>query len=328
VTPSAIIDSFFTPGTVNLLAGLIGACGSMALAVAALHYREKLRDARGDKKPVATKLLRPAGFTVGRELDDLTDQIITRLLAFAASGALAALAGTATLRLAVNVIRAKPGWDQLLELAIEHVLWVLPLFFMLSMMTWVGLAIWSWRAFQRQADLRLGYRGETAVGEALNHRKVMKVALAIYHDIPGDGAWNIDHIVVTNAGIFMIETKTRTKRAGRHSVETDVVECQGEVIRFPYWNDERTVLQTDHNARWLRQFVNTQGLADFPIHAVIALPGWNVRNPERLKIPAMNANGVVQHIASTVSQNASPLDESRLRPLLDALDERCRTVDF
>jgi hypothetical protein len=201
VTPSAIIDSFFTPGTVNFLASLIGACGSMALAMAALRYRDRLRDARGDKKPVSTKLLRPAGCSVGRELDDLTDKIITRLFVFAASGGMATFAGTATLRLAPSVIRAKPGWDQLLELAIEHALWVLPLFFVISMMTWVGLAIWSWRAFQRQADLRLGYRGETAVGEALNHRKVMKVALAIYHDIPGDGAWNIDHIVVTNAGI-------------------------------------------------------------------------------------------------------------------------------
>lgn len=325
---AAFFDNFFTPGTVSFIATLVGAGVSMATCMLMMRHLDRARTSRGDQVPVSSRLLRPAGYTVGNELEAHTESMVSRLLLFIGAGAMAAMSGTSCFQMGAIVLRTTPDWGEVLQTVVDQFLWIFALLLIASLSAWVWLSVWIWRALKRQSELRLGYRGETAVGEALNHRKVMNAAIAIFHDVPGDGAWNVDHVVVTRAGVFLIETKTRTKRPGRHSLEADSVDCLGEVIRFPYWNDEQTVIQTDRNARWLRQFLNRLGLSDYPIHAVIALPGWNVRNAEKLRIPAMNANGVVKHIATTVAGATTLVDEARLKSLVDALDERCRTVEF
>ena len=42
----------------------------------------------------------------------------------------------------------------------------------------------------------------------------------------------------------------------------------------------------------------------------------------------MRANDLVQYIAQQATNPSSALDESALKPLIKALDDRCRTVEF
>ena len=58
--------------------------------------------------------------------------------------------------------------------------------------------------------LKLGLLGERAVGEQLS--SLAGVGYHVFHDVPGDGDWNVDHVVVGLAGVFAIERMQRIRR--------------------------------------------------------------------------------------------------------------------
>lgn len=60
------------------------------------------------------------------------------------------------------------------------------------------------------AALRLGMEGEKYVGQSLE--ALRRQECQGFHDLLGDG-FNIDHVVVAPQGVFVIETKTRSKPA-------------------------------------------------------------------------------------------------------------------
>src|SRR3990172_1658947 len=62
---------------------------------------------------------------------------------------------------------------------------------------------------RRQAlRLKLGRDGERAVAEALDGLRAE--GCIVYHDVVGNG-FNVDHVVLSRSGIFVVETKTITK---------------------------------------------------------------------------------------------------------------------
>lgn len=67
------------------------------------------------------------------------------------------------------------------------------------------------------ANYKLGLMGEQSVGAILN--TLSRDTIQVYHDYeiqePGCKPWNIDHIVVSSEGVFLIETKTRRKLKGK-----------------------------------------------------------------------------------------------------------------
>jgi hypothetical protein len=69
------------------------------------------------------------------------------------------------------------------------------------------------------ANLRLGLEGERTVGHALEELRVY--GYQVFHDIPGN-KFNIDHVIAGPAGIFTIETKTRSKPGDGDGLERAV----------------------------------------------------------------------------------------------------------
>ncbi len=59
-------------------------------------------------------------------------------------------------------------------------------------------------------SLRLGLEGERYVGQSLEQLRGM--GCHVFHDIPADG-FNVDHVVLSTQGLFVIETKTISKPA-------------------------------------------------------------------------------------------------------------------
>jgi len=60
---------------------------------------------------------------------------------------------------------------------------------------------------------KLGLEGEKVVGQSLE--ELRSGGAIILHDIMADG-FNVDHVVISPKGLFVIETKTRSKRAVAH----------------------------------------------------------------------------------------------------------------
>src|SRR5262249_477584 len=79
--------------------------------------------------------------------------------------------------------------------------------------------------------LRLGYRGERAVGEELN--RLMLDGCRVFHDVPLSKSGNLDHVVVAPSGVYAIETKTQVKRRSAESQAADEVVYDGICLTFP-----------------------------------------------------------------------------------------------
>lgn len=62
--------------------------------------------------------------------------------------------------------------------------------------------------FRKLRNLKLGRNGERAVGQYLELFR--ESGCHVYHDILGKG-FNFDHVVISNKGIFVVETKTYSK---------------------------------------------------------------------------------------------------------------------
>ena len=127
-----------------------------------------------------------------------------------------------------------------------------------------------WQAFKETQRLRLGREGERAVAEQLD---VLKGQGAIvFHDLIGDG-FNLDHVILSSHGVFVVETKTRTKPIkGSPSVTFD-----GKTLLVNGFEPERNpVNQAQANARWLGEMLRTSTGKEFPVMPVVLFPGWFV----------------------------------------------------
>lgn len=135
----------------------------------------------------------------------------------------------------------------------------------------VGGTAWlAWlvaRLRKRVRFLRLGRDGERLVGELLDGLR--ETGARIFHDVPGDG-FNLDHVVISTRGIYVIETKTRSKPSAHAKVVYD-----GRFVTVAGRTPNRDpVRQATALANWLRQTLhNSTGLA-FPVRGVVVYPGW------------------------------------------------------
>jgi hypothetical protein len=119
-------------------------------------------------------------------------------------------------------------------------------------------------------SLQLGIDGEKSVGQCLEDLR--REGCQILHDVPGD-RFNIDHIIVSPHGLFVVETKTLSKPVqGQPTVTFD-----GERVlingREP---DRNPVRQALAQRGWVRDFLQQRTARVFPVKAVVVFPGWYV----------------------------------------------------
>jgi hypothetical protein len=120
----------------------------------------------------------------------------------------------------------------------------------------------------------LGYQGERYVAEELN--QLMRDGFDVFHDVPFDN-FNIDHVLLGERGVFVVETKTRRKPAQKGGPTLKVI-FDGKVLHFPNCNDSKSVEQTLRNARTLsRQLSDATGMKFF-VQGILTLPGWWVES--------------------------------------------------
>lgn len=127
-------------------------------------------------------------------------------------------------------------------------------------------------------NLRLGRDGERVVGQMLE--PLREKGYRVFHDIPGAG-FNIDHAIVGPAGIFAIETKTKTKPMdGRPTIFYD-----GQAIRFKNGRSFRKPLkQARAQAQWLANLLNDDRTTTFTVRPVVVFPEWYVERIGPLNI--------------------------------------------
>lgn len=201
-------------GYVALVIILVGVVLFPARFLLKLRQDARRRAQSGIKPPVRHKLLRPPGYQLVGRLDDLYFDIVGHLLSLGLAGAIF-VPTTSLVGIWVGFLLHGYPFEKLLADTPTQVL-ATGVGGCLGGLLWVILA---WRKCGTLAteirNVRLGLRGEQAVAEFLSASSVIAAGYRAFHDVPGDGPWNVDHVVVGPGGVVVIETKTRSKRPGR-----------------------------------------------------------------------------------------------------------------
>lgn len=142
----------------------------------------------------------------------------------------------------------------------------------------VAYCAWKFAAAKSAIQrMRLGLRGEKAVGQELE--KLRAIGYEIIHDLvesDTDGSeFNIDHILVGPGGIFVVETKTRSKPAQGDAI----VRYDGDQISVDggSFTDE-PIRQVKAAVGTVRRILEeTTGHRGIPAQPVVVYPGWFIK---------------------------------------------------
>ena len=118
--------------------------------------------------------------------------------------------------------------------------------------------------------LKLGRDGERVVGQFLEQLRVD--GARIFHDVPGEGS-NLDHVVISAHGLFVVETKTWSKRSPDDTVEFD----GARLVAGGRVPDRDPIVQVRAAADWLRRTLEESTGKRLPVRGVVVFPGWFVQ---------------------------------------------------
>ncbi len=132
------------------------------------------------------------------------------------------------------------------------------------------------RDFQRIRRLKLGLACELAVGQELEQLiRPEAHPYYVFHDVPGNGT-RIDHVVVTPCGVFVVETRARTRPFTPSGQEINLVHVKRERLFFPGWSERKPLEKTRELAQWMAEWLSAKTDRDVPVMGVLTLPGWDV----------------------------------------------------
>jgi Nuclease-related domain len=188
--------------------------------------------------------------------------------------------------------------------------------------SWLGWKLW--KTLARLRRLRLGHEAELAVGQEL--AELGRAGFRLFHDFPAnEGAFNIDHVLVGPSGVFLVETKGRSK-PGR-TATTDApweVKYDGKALQFPGWLETKPLLQAQRNADWLQKWLSSAVGQAISVEPVVALPGWFVRRLDGQGIAVLAAGQIQSYFASRPKQPA--MSAQLIQQIVHQLDQKCRDV--
>lgn len=142
----------------------------------------------------------------------------------------------------------------------------------------LGYFAFQYRRFQPQIRaLKLAEDGEKSVGQFLEGLR--EKGYQVFHDIITDD-FNVDHVLIGPAGVFTIETKTRSKPLrGKAEIDFD-----GETLKVGgYTPDRDPIVQALAQAAWLKRLLTESTGKAVPVRPVILFPGWFINDSRQNK---------------------------------------------
>jgi len=178
-----------------------------------------------------------------------------------------------------------------------------------------GWGAWSAsKLLRKRRDYLDGLAAERATAQALV--PLMSKGCAIYHDIPV-GKFNLDHVVVGPAAVFMVEAKSRRKPAARGKASV-AVNFNGEVLEFPGWRETKILDQARAQTRWLSNYLYRKTGEHVSVESVLALPGWFVK----CSVPSPNVHVINPKMCNFMADKmGKPVPEPQRRRIMTAIEE-------
>jgi hypothetical protein len=177
------------------------------------------------------------------------------------------------------------------------------------------------RLIPKRRAFRSGLDGELAVAEELN--KLMFNGYHVYHDFPAE-KFNIDHILIGVAGVFAVETKTRSKRKADRGKSSAEVTYDGNRLSFPNGYDVNALTQAKDQASWLGKWLTSAVGEKVGVEPIVTLPGWYVKRVKPEGIPVLNPKEIRTYITS---KHKAVLSDVMITRIVHQIDQRCRNIE-
>ncbi|MGD1153642.1 MAG: nuclease-related domain-containing protein [Syntrophales bacterium] len=149
--------------------------------------------------------------------------------------------------------------------------------------------------------LKLGRDGERIVAECLE--TLRSEGCLIYHDIVA-GDFNLDHVILSSRGIYVVETKTLSKPARGE------ISFRGEnIIAGDQFLGTEPIIQAKAEATWLQSLLKESTGKSCFVMPVVVFPGWYVQPmPNSLKETVWVLNP--KALPSFIEEQPTILDDS------------------
>ena len=128
-------------------------------------------------------------------------------------------------------------------------------------------------------QLDQGRRGEWAVADYLSNN-VTDETCRFYNDLVFDEGFNIDHVIISTRGIFVLETKTYDKPASHAEIHV-----RDDGIHFPNFTGRAELDQAQRNADFFKRWLKNSFGKDIAVKGVLLFPGWFVKDHRAQKKP-------------------------------------------
>jgi hypothetical protein len=119
-------------------------------------------------------------------------------------------------------------------------------------------------------SFKLGRDGERIVAEYM--QDVIREGAVVLHDILGD-KFNVDHVIVSPHGIFVLETKTLSKPIRG---EATITRNNGFVFADGHKLQRNPIEQAKALSHWIQELLYQSTGKKFQVKPVVLFPGWFV----------------------------------------------------
>lgn len=152
-----------------------------------------------------------------------------------------------------------------------------------------GVAIYflfrQWRWMNESRKVSLGLDGEVFVGAALN--RLAEVGCRVFHDVPLSHG-NADHVVVSQSGVFAVETKMLGKSSDLTGEATMVVDYERNQLQFSGRTEKIPTGQAQRQAEILARELSGAIGEPVQVEPILALPGWKVERKGKKTVMVIN----------------------------------------
>jgi hypothetical protein len=147
------------------------------------------------------------------------------------------------------------------------------------------------KTLKKITPLRQGRDGELALAQYLNiilkELSMKNIDTYIFHDIiNNEKQYNIDHILLSQNGLFIIDTKTYAKDEkieNKITIKNNYIYKNGYLYKLPYIKNQ---------AKWLQSQIKKKINKDIKITPIVAFIGWYVEGSKIDDVYITNAKNI------------------------------------